>query len=123
MVARDYGDDRDGLHAHFAGFVEREALDQALAYVDRFPDEIAAMLAENARVETELPGFRAARRETRGAGCSISGSAVPGELHPAERRRSARAGGHRLDRSGAEDGRESGAGRDGCASVAVARRS
>src|SRR5690606_33585017 len=56
MVARDYGDDRDGLHAHFAGFVERDALDQALAYVERFPDEIAAMLAENARVERLLGG-------------------------------------------------------------------
>jgi hypothetical protein len=54
MVARDYGDDRDGFYAHFAGFVARDALDQALEYAERFPEEIAGLLAENARVERLL---------------------------------------------------------------------
>jgi hypothetical protein len=40
MVARAYGDDRAGFHEHFSPFVEPEALDQALAYAERFPDEI-----------------------------------------------------------------------------------
>ena len=56
MVARGYHDDREAFHAHFSGFVERAALDQALAYADRFPDEISAMLNENARVERLLGG-------------------------------------------------------------------
>lgn len=56
MVAGEYGDDRAGLYAHFAGFVQPDAIDQALAYTDRFPDEIATMLAENARVERLLGG-------------------------------------------------------------------
>ena len=56
MVARDYGDDRIGLHAHFEGFVEPDALDQAMAYSARFPDEIASLLTENARVERLLSG-------------------------------------------------------------------
>ncbi len=54
MVARDYGDDRAGLYAHFAGFVAPEALDQALAYAEHFPEETEAMLAENTRVERLL---------------------------------------------------------------------
>lgn len=57
MVARDYGDDRGGLYDHFAGFVESDIVDQALAYAERFPDEIAAMLTENARVERLLGGM------------------------------------------------------------------
>jgi hypothetical protein len=56
MVARDYGADRSALHAHFAGFVAPDVIDQALAYADRFPDEIATMLTENARVERLLGG-------------------------------------------------------------------
>ena len=56
MVARDYADDRVGLCAHFAGFVDASALDQALAYCERFPDEISSMLNENARAERLLGG-------------------------------------------------------------------
>lgn len=56
MVARDYGDDRERLHAHFPGVVDRDVLGQALAYAGRFPDEIAALLADNARVERLLGG-------------------------------------------------------------------
>jgi hypothetical protein len=56
MVAREYRDDTRGLNAHFAGFVEPDTLQQALAYADRFPDEISAMLAENARIERMLGG-------------------------------------------------------------------
>lgn len=59
MVARAYDADRpDGdrgpLYAHFAGLVEREAVDQALGYADRFPEEITALLDENARAERAL---------------------------------------------------------------------
>ena len=56
MVAREYGDDRDRLYAHFGSFVQRDAIDEALAYADRFPDEINAMLKENTRVERLLGG-------------------------------------------------------------------
>jgi hypothetical protein len=50
MVARDYGNDRERLSAHFGGRVANEALAQALAYAERFPDEINSAIAENERV-------------------------------------------------------------------------
>ena len=49
MIARDYGDDRPALQEHFC-HVSPDALDQALAYAERFPEEIDAMIAENERV-------------------------------------------------------------------------
>lgn len=60
MVARAYGADRSGLHEHFGGAIPPEALEQALAYADRFPAEIEAMIAGNERVERMLgaPGAR-----------------------------------------------------------------
>ncbi len=50
MVAREYGDDRDGLHEHFGETISREGLEQALAYAERFPGAIDAKLAENERM-------------------------------------------------------------------------
>lgn len=55
-VAREYGDDREGLYEYFGRFVDREALDQALAYAARVPEEIEAFIAENERVEALLQG-------------------------------------------------------------------
>lgn len=51
MVARDYGDDRESLRLHFGESVSQEALDQALAYAERFPEAVEAMIAGNERVE------------------------------------------------------------------------
>lgn len=56
VVARDYGADRAGFYEHFAPFVEGAALDQALAYAERFPDEVEAVIAGNARLEAMLEG-------------------------------------------------------------------
>ncbi len=56
LVAREYAGDPEGLYEHFSGAVTREALDQALAYATRFPDEIERMIAENFRVEALLHG-------------------------------------------------------------------
>ena len=56
MVARDYRDDVDGLVAHFGGLVPREALAQALAYAERFAEEVAGRVAENERVGRSLAG-------------------------------------------------------------------
>lgn len=53
-AARDYGEDREGLYEHFAPHVEREAVDQALAYAERFGEEIDALIAENERIEAML---------------------------------------------------------------------
>ncbi len=50
MVARDYGNDVERLTAHFGGHVSLEALKQALAYAERFPEEISGWIAENERV-------------------------------------------------------------------------
>lgn len=61
MVARDYPDDLDALAAHFGGHVAREALAQALAYAQRFPDEIQEWIAENKRVGRFLASHRDAR--------------------------------------------------------------
>jgi len=51
MVARDYGHDRESLRLHFGESVSQEALDQALAYAERFPEAVEAMIAGNERVE------------------------------------------------------------------------
>lgn len=58
-VARDYGEDREGFHEHFGGEPAPEALDQALAYAERFPKEIDAQIAENERIEELLRRRRA----------------------------------------------------------------
>lgn len=54
MVARDYGDDRKALREHFGDAISADALDQALAYAERFPNEIETMIAENERMERLL---------------------------------------------------------------------
>lgn len=53
-VARAYGEDRQGFYEHFSPYVERGALDQALAYTERFSGEIEALIAENERLEARL---------------------------------------------------------------------
>lgn len=58
-AARAYGDDREGLYEHFGGFVDREALEQALAYASRFPEQVGALIAENERIEALLRRRRA----------------------------------------------------------------
>jgi hypothetical protein len=50
-VRRDYSDDLDGFYEHFAPHVSREALDQAVAYAERFPDEIEDAIRQNERLE------------------------------------------------------------------------
>lgn len=61
MVAKEYGDHREGLYEHFGGFVTREALQHALAYAERFPDAVSAMLERNARMERLLGGRRSVK--------------------------------------------------------------
>ncbi|HET8656446.1 MAG TPA: hypothetical protein VFL93_13075 [Longimicrobiaceae bacterium] len=53
-VARDYGKDVEGFREHFAPFVPADHLDQALAYAERFPDAVDAMIEQNERVERML---------------------------------------------------------------------
>jgi hypothetical protein len=65
MVARDYGDDLDGICEHF-GSLTREELDQALAYAARFPDEIEERLRANEECGERL------RREAESRGSSGS---------------------------------------------------
>lgn len=50
MVARDYGDDMGGLAGHFGGAILPDALTQAVAYAERFPEEIDGWIAENERI-------------------------------------------------------------------------
>lgn len=63
MVARDYGDDLDALAAHFGGRISPDALKQALAYTDRFPQEIQDWLTENERIGRLLASRSGARVE------------------------------------------------------------
>ena len=50
VVARDVGHDLVRLDAHFGGHLSQNALRQALAYAERFPDEIDRWITENERV-------------------------------------------------------------------------
>jgi hypothetical protein len=61
MVARDYGDDRTALLEHFGDSLSAEALAQAFAYAERFPNEIDAMITEKERMERLLGAPNAAR--------------------------------------------------------------
>ncbi|HET9984964.1 MAG TPA: hypothetical protein VFQ38_15300 [Longimicrobiales bacterium] len=54
MVARDYGADREGFYAHFGEAVPRAALDQALAYAERFPGAVEELLEQNERAARAL---------------------------------------------------------------------
>lgn len=47
-VLRDYGGERGKLEEHFAWLAD-EALEAALAYYDRFPDRVDALVEENER--------------------------------------------------------------------------
>lgn len=53
-VWRDYAPDRDAFYGHFAPYIDRTALDQALAYTERFEGEIEAMIDQNQRMERLL---------------------------------------------------------------------
>lgn len=53
MVASSYGEDREGLREHF-GWLETEAVDEALDYYDRFPDRVDDRIEENERVGEAL---------------------------------------------------------------------
>lgn len=50
-VWRDYAPDREAFHEHFAPYIDREVLDQALAYADRFEAKIEAEIEQNERLE------------------------------------------------------------------------
>lgn len=50
-VWHDYAPDREGFREHSAPRVGVAALDQALAYAERFTDEIEAMIGQNERLE------------------------------------------------------------------------
>ena len=54
LVWRDYDPDRERLYEHFGEHVPREHLDQALAYYERFREEIDRRIAENERVAARL---------------------------------------------------------------------
>lgn len=54
MVARDTNGDADALEEHFGGHLDRDALEQALAYTDRFPEPVDEMIRENRRIERML---------------------------------------------------------------------
>ncbi|HUF51358.1 MAG TPA: hypothetical protein VMN60_11015 [Longimicrobiales bacterium] len=49
-VWREYDPDRNTFEQHFAPFVEADRLAQALAYAERFPDEVDAMIRHNLKV-------------------------------------------------------------------------
>lgn len=59
MVAGQVGEDATALHGHFGEAVSQDALGQALAYRDRFPETVKEMLEENERMERMLSGERA----------------------------------------------------------------
>lgn len=67
MVARDYGDDRAGLQEHFDGLAP-ERLEQALAYAERFSEQIQQKIEENERVGRMLEAEFRRRRQLRKAG-------------------------------------------------------
>lgn len=55
-VWRDYAPDRAGFYEHFAPYVDRGAVDQALAYAERFETEIEAAIEQNERLERLVSG-------------------------------------------------------------------
>jgi len=50
-VWREYAPQRDAFYEHFTPYVDRDVLDQALAYADRFEEEIEAAIEQNERLE------------------------------------------------------------------------
>jgi|1185.fasta_scaffold38015_1 uncharacterized protein (DUF433 family) len=65
MVARDLGDDREGLYAHF-GWIAREHLDQALAYAEKFAAEVNERVELNERVGRQMQAAYEARARKTG---------------------------------------------------------
>jgi hypothetical protein len=62
MIARNFGDDTDGLRTYF-DWIPAESLDQALAYAQRFPEQIEHELEENDRVGRWLASEAEQRRD------------------------------------------------------------
>jgi len=58
LIATDFTGEQhaklDALTEHFGGFISHEALIQAFEYAERFPQDIAQRLRNNARVEQLL---------------------------------------------------------------------
>jgi hypothetical protein len=50
-VWRDYAPERAAFYEHFAPYVDRDVLDQALSYAERFEEEIEAAVRQNERLE------------------------------------------------------------------------
>lgn len=55
-VWRDYDPDREAFEEHFRPYLDAGALDQALGYAERFPDEIAEAIRQNERLERLVSG-------------------------------------------------------------------
>lgn len=56
LLAREHGRDPAALREHLGGEVDPDALEQALRYMERFPDEIDDRLARHDRLERMLDG-------------------------------------------------------------------
>lgn len=54
MVARDRAAPVDAIARHFGGRLEPDAIEEALAYADRFPERVEEMIRENRRIERML---------------------------------------------------------------------
>jgi hypothetical protein len=54
MIARALGSRRARLRAHFGDTISPEAMEQTLAYADRFPAEVEGRINENARIARML---------------------------------------------------------------------
>lgn len=52
-AAREYGQDLDALHEHFS-LLDRDALEQALRYYERFPSPVDGMIEGNEMLERRL---------------------------------------------------------------------
>lgn len=55
-VWRDYDPDAEAFYEHFAPYVDRTVLDQALAYAERFNKEIDEAIDQNERLERLVSG-------------------------------------------------------------------
>ena len=55
-VWKDYDPDREAFEEHFGTYTDAGALDQVLAYAERFPEEIAEAIRQNERLERLVSG-------------------------------------------------------------------
>lgn len=56
LVWRDYDGDSEGFHEHFSPHVGPVELEQALAYSERFPEQIDREIEHNQRLERLVSG-------------------------------------------------------------------